>query len=100
MVTRAVAPQGAFFMLTALRKHGGGLVAKIFMGLLVVSFGIWGIADIFNGLTKRSIAYVGNTPIATDAFQRDYTQATRAYSQGGPPLTADQARLAGIPTIG
>ncbi|HDL16918.1 MAG TPA: hypothetical protein ENH27_03655, partial [Rhizobiales bacterium] len=36
-------------MLEALRNATGGWIAKIFIGLLVMSFAVWGVADIFGG---------------------------------------------------
>ena len=34
-------------MLNSLRRHATGWVAKVLFGILVVSFAIWGIGDIF-----------------------------------------------------
>ena len=34
-------------MLTTLRKHTQSFVVKILAGLLVVSFALWGIDDVF-----------------------------------------------------
>ncbi|MGE5267093.1 MAG: SurA N-terminal domain-containing protein, partial [Deltaproteobacteria bacterium] len=38
-------------MLDALRRGATGIVAKILLSLLIVSFAIWGIADVFRGYT-------------------------------------------------
>ena len=37
-------------MLEAFRNAAKGWVAKLFMGLLVLSFAIWGIKDVGNGV--------------------------------------------------
>ncbi len=33
-------------MLSTLRSKSGGIVAKIFIGVLAMSFAIWGVSDI------------------------------------------------------
>ena len=50
-------------MLTQMRRGAGTWVAKLFIALLVVSFGIWGIADIFRGFGVNQLAKVGDTEI-------------------------------------
>ncbi len=86
-------------MLNSLRKHAGGLVAQILMGLLVISFGIWGIADIFTGFTATAVAKVGGTEISIPMFQRAYNNQVQALTQQlGQPLTPDQVRAIGVPT--
>lgn len=60
-------------MLDALRKAAGTLVAKILFGLLVISFAIWGIGDIFRrGGFAVVIAEVGNQRITADEFKNEY----------------------------
>ena len=40
------------------------------MGALIVSFGIWGIADIFRGFGQSTLAKVGGTEISTEQFRQ------------------------------
>ncbi|HAT84878.1 MAG TPA: hypothetical protein DCS30_02245, partial [Rhizobiales bacterium] len=47
-------------MMEFMRTMAAGWVAKIFMGLLVLSFAVWGIADIFNGFGRGAVATVGD----------------------------------------
>jgi peptidyl-prolyl cis-trans isomerase D len=85
-------------MLDSLRKHATGWVAQIFIALLVLSFAIWGIADIFSGFNAGEIARVGNTPVTVTEFQRAYNNQLQAFSrQIGQPITPEQARSMGLP---
>ena len=56
-------------MMEALRRGAASWVAKILLGLLIVSFAVWGIADVFTGYGQRSLARVGKTEISADEFQ-------------------------------
>jgi peptidyl-prolyl cis-trans isomerase D len=67
------------------------------MGVLIVSFGIWGIADIFKGFGQSSLARVGGTEISTEQFRQIYTDKLQQLGrQFGRPLTMDQARAFGL----
>ncbi len=47
-------------MLDALRKYASGWVAQLLMAILVLSFAVWGVSDIFNGFGANNVAQVGN----------------------------------------
>jgi peptidyl-prolyl cis-trans isomerase D len=67
------------------------------MGVLIVSFGLWGIADIFRGFGQSTVAKVGSTEISLNEFRQIYTDRLQQIGrQFGRPLTADQARAFGI----
>ena len=69
----------------------------VVMGVLIVSFGVWGIADIFKGFGQSTLAKVGRTEISTEAFRQIYTDKLQQLSrQFGRPLTQEQARLFGL----
>jgi peptidyl-prolyl cis-trans isomerase D len=75
----------------------GKLVMAVVMGVLIVSFGIWGIADIFRGFGQSSLARVGGTEISTEQFRQIYTDKLQQLGrQFGRPLTMDQARAFGL----
>ena len=44
------------------------------MGVLIVSFAVWGIADIFKGFGQSSLAKVGKIEISTEQFRQIYTE--------------------------
>ena len=69
----------------------------VVMGVLIVSFGIWGIADIFRGFGQSTLAKVGHTEISTNEFRGIYTDRLQQIGrQFGRPLTMDQARAFGF----
>ena len=88
-------------MLRGMRKASsnwlGKIVMAVVMGVLIVSFGIWGIADIFKGFGQSSLAKVGGTEISTDQFRQIYMDRLQQLGrQFGRPLTAEQARAFGL----
>ena len=69
----------------------------VVMGVLIVSFGIWGIADIFRGFGQSTLATVGHTEISTEQFRQLYTDRLQQIGrQFGRPMTMDQARAFGL----
>jgi peptidyl-prolyl cis-trans isomerase D len=69
----------------------------IVMGLLIVAFGIWGIADIFHGFGQSTLATVGGTEISTEQFRQIYTdQLQQIGRQFGRSLSPDQIRALGL----
>ena len=75
----------------------GKIIMAVVMGVLIVSFGIWGIADIFKGFGQSTVAKVGSTEISVNEFRQIYTDRLQQISrQFGRPLTPDQARAFGL----
>lgn len=80
-------------MLSVLRESVGGWVAKIFIGLLALSFAVWGIADVFSGYRGTALAVVGKQEITVDEFNFAFQRSIRRLSQRlGQNLTLAQAR--------
>ncbi|GLR95753.1 peptidylprolyl isomerase [Bradyrhizobium liaoningense] len=75
----------------------GKTIMAIVMGVLIISFGIWGIADIFKGFGQSTVAKIGSTEISLNEFRQIYTDRLQQISrQFGRPLTPDQARAFGL----
>jgi peptidyl-prolyl cis-trans isomerase D len=75
----------------------GKTIMAVVMGVLIVSFGIWGIADIFRGFGQSTLATVGRTEISITEFRQLYTDKLQQIGrQFGRPLTMDQARAFGL----
>ena len=55
-------------MLNALRRHANGVVMKVFLSLIVLSFVVWGIGDLFQGRSANSVAQVGGTNITDERY--------------------------------
>jgi peptidyl-prolyl cis-trans isomerase D len=88
-------------MLRGIRKAGNSLVGRIIATalfvILIISFAIWGIGDIFRGGPQNTVARVGDTEITVDRFRTAYqTELQRLSRQTGRTLTPDQARLFGV----
>jgi peptidyl-prolyl cis-trans isomerase D len=67
------------------------------VGFLIISFGIWGIGDIFRGFGVFTVAKIGKTEISIDQFRNRYNEQLQQFSrQLGRPVTADQARAFGL----
>ena len=57
-------------MLQAIRSRAGSLVVKALFGLLILTFGVWGIGDIFrNRPTDTVIVTVGDHSIRGEELQ-------------------------------
>ena len=75
----------------------GKIIMAIVMGVLIVSFGVWGIADIFRGFGQSTLAKVGHTEISAEQFRQIYTDKLQQLGrQFGRPLTMEQARAFGL----
>jgi peptidyl-prolyl cis-trans isomerase D len=88
-------------MLRGIRKASsnwlGKAVMAVVMGVLIVSFAVWGIADIFKGFGQSSLAKVGSTEISTEQFRQIYTDKLQQLGRSfGRPLTSEQARAFGL----
>jgi peptidyl-prolyl cis-trans isomerase D len=75
---------------------GKAVMASI-MGVLVISFAIWGIGDIFRGFGLNSAVKIGKTEISIEQFRQFYNDRLQQIGRRlGRPLTPDQARALGI----
>jgi len=88
-------------MLRGIRKASSNWIGKTIMttvmGVLILSFAVWGIADIFKGFGRSTAAKIGGTEISTEQFRQLYTERLQQIGrQFGKPLTPDQARAFGI----
>ena len=84
-------------MLEALRRGAQTRVAKLLFGLLVLSFGIWGVHDVFTGWGRGAIAKVGSTSISDEEFRRAYQdEIDRVSQQARQRITPEQGRAFGL----
>jgi peptidyl-prolyl cis-trans isomerase D len=88
-------------MLSGMRKAQQGWLGKIIVtvmfGFLILSFGIWGIGDIFRISHREVVASVGSSDISTlayrDAFQ---SELQRVSGQARRNVTTAEALSAGV----
>ena len=88
-------------MLRGLRKASANWLGRIIMAavvlFLVISFGIWGIGDIFRGFGISTVAKIGRTEISIDQFRQQYNERLQQLGQQlRRPITPDQARALGL----
>jgi peptidyl-prolyl cis-trans isomerase D len=88
-------------MLRGIRKASSNWLGKTIMaavmGVLIISFAVWGIADIFKGFGQSTLAKIGRTEISIEQFRQLYTEKLQQIGrQFGRPLTMDQARAFGL----
>jgi peptidyl-prolyl cis-trans isomerase D len=71
----------------------------VVLGLIAVSFTIWGIGDIFRGFGRSSLARIGGTEITIEEFRQLYNDRLQQLGrQLGRPITLDQAHKLGFDT--
>jgi peptidyl-prolyl cis-trans isomerase D len=88
-------------MLRGLRQASSNWLGRIIMAavvlFLIISFGIWGIGDIFRGFGVYTVAKIGRTEISVDQFRNQYNERLQRFGQQlGRPITPDQARALGL----
>jgi peptidyl-prolyl cis-trans isomerase D len=88
-------------MLDGIRKATanwlGKLVMAVVVGFLIISFGIWGIGDIFRLTGRSTVAKVGSTEIGVEQFRQLYNERLRQLGQRMQrPITPDMARALGL----
>jgi peptidyl-prolyl cis-trans isomerase D len=82
---------------TAAGNWLGRIVLSILFGVLILSFAIWGIGDIFRGYGSSAAATVGSVEIPAETLRRAYTDEVQRMSQmARRNITNEQARAAGI----
>ncbi len=85
-------------MLDTLRKYASGWVAQLLMAVLVLSFAVWGVADVFTGFQANSIAQVGSSQVSLQEFQRRYDVALQSLgARLGQTISPQQAIAFGVP---
>lgn len=88
-------------MLRGIRTASSGWLGKTIMatvmGVLIFSFAIWGVADVFKGFGQSTVAKIGSSEISIDQFRQLYNDRMQAIGrQVGRPLSSAQARAFGL----
>ncbi len=85
-------------MLNAIRKRSASILIKSLLGLLILSFVVWGVGDYVGGrVANQPVVEVGDIGIGPQQFSYEYRQDINLFeSRLGTRLTPDQARAFGI----
>lgn len=84
-------------MLAATRRFAKSWVALVLIGLLIVSFAIFGINDVFRTTPRDSVISVGSRTITTSEFRQAFeTARRRAEEQFGQPVSTEFAAQNGL----
>lgn len=87
-------------MLETLRNAAKTWVAAIFIGLLVLSFAIWGVNDIFKGRQSTTLAEVGKAELNVRTFENEYARLVqRQVNDQGQRMTAAEGRASGYDRV-
>lgn len=82
---------------TAAANWLGRVVLIVIMGLLIVSFAIWGIGDIFRGGSTRNVATIGSATISADTYRNAFnTELQNLQRRVRRPVTTAEARAFGL----
>lgn len=69
----------------------------VILGLIAISFGVWGIGDIFRGFGQSTLAKVGHTEIGVEQFRQLYNDRLQELGRrSGRPINSELARALGI----
>jgi peptidyl-prolyl cis-trans isomerase D len=87
-------------MLQKLRSSSGGIVAKGFMILLVISFGVWGVQGYINQSSQGEVVVtIGSDGITASELAVAFERDIRRFQAQGSDLTAEQARNLGLMNV-
>ncbi|MEL7466806.1 MAG: SurA N-terminal domain-containing protein [Pseudomonadota bacterium] len=84
-------------MLDFLRRSIKSWVAKILLALLIVSFAVWGIGDIFTGSAYSTVATVGTAEVDSQSFANAVVRQQNQISrQRRAAVSLEELRAAGV----
>ena len=84
-------------MMAAFRAFAKSPAAAVLMGLLIVSFGVWGVRDVFHVRISDAVVQAGSRVINSADFKQRFTQQLQQFQQQtGQTVTLDQAVQQGV----
>jgi len=69
------------FMLAVIRAFAKSWVAAVLIGLLIVSFAVFGVSDVFRTRAKNEVVHAGNRSVTTEAFRAEFDRAKQNLEQ-------------------
>lgn len=87
-------------MLQSLHSSSSSFFIKVLFGLLVASFALWGIGDIFRSGGSTTVVKVGNTTVSAPEFNGELQRALQEYRKMlGKDYSNELALSLGIPQM-
>ena len=87
-------------MLQAMRSSSKSVVAVIMFVILIVSFGLWGVGDIFRDSARDPVAAeVADIKIHAREVRERFNQQLQELQQSGRPIGFEQAVQLGLPNL-
>jgi peptidyl-prolyl cis-trans isomerase D len=84
-------------MLDALRKGAGSIAAKILLGILILSFAVWGVGDMIVGRPSNSVASIGGESVSIEEYQRRFDRELTLFGlRIGRRLSPQEGRSIGL----
>ncbi|MET0273163.1 MAG: SurA N-terminal domain-containing protein [Phenylobacterium sp.] len=84
-------------MLSAIRTFAKSWVAAVLIGLLIVSFAVFGINDVFRGNMSDAVVQAGPRKVNSADFKREFdSQKGRIEQQMGQPIPLETAVANGL----
>ncbi len=75
----------------------GRLVMGLVMGFIAITFALWGIGDVFRGMSARRLVKVGSGEVTVEAFRANYREELRRLqTRLRRGVTDEEARRAGF----
>jgi peptidyl-prolyl cis-trans isomerase D len=75
----------------------GRAVMAVLLGVIIISFAIWGIGDIFRGFGAHDLAQVGRVEISADYFRNAFqTELQRQQRLERRNITSEEAHQTGL----
>ena len=68
-------------MLDIVRNSVSSIFGKILLGIMVLSFALWGVGDILTSGNSQLAAKVGNEKITLDEFYNEFQKTVSLYNQ-------------------
>jgi peptidyl-prolyl cis-trans isomerase D len=79
-------------MLAQIRAFAKSPFSAVLIGLLIVSFGVWGVRDVFKGRLSNDVVQAGSRHVGPADFKRDFENFKKQIEkQAGQPITNEVA---------
>jgi peptidyl-prolyl cis-trans isomerase D len=79
-------------MIANFRRFAKSGFATVLIGLLIVSFGVWGVRDVFKGQVTNQVIVAGKRTLGPQDFKVEFDRARKGLEQQvGQPVTQEMA---------